>query len=727
METAHSRPTCTFIPFQERSNILRGPMSQNSRDFVDGFDRRMITHRRVWSTCFLRMQEVLREIQKPIVSNVVDAIRNAHKNVLPGLPHLEIPFITVSGHNIVQNITQQLISSRDENDGQTPRRGRTVSRTTVGPACVAHVYPSGCTTLTLAMQTIATELSKFGARAHQAQGKVGARLTTYDINNITCWYNAMAHGTTSPPTIVILFHDFEQCNIGVIQDLLHIFSRHLHKLPVVLLAASSSTSIGTYLSTAYTRSTLSLVRFQHFSGASGIEVVEELITKTFFDPTFSPDIMIGPAMIQYIEERASTTDNSIDGIFTALQLAHLKHFNSPLALLAQDELLGTRSMKEALSLLSLPSSFQFLDSLLMRILAGWRANASSMTDELPSLTIEGLLAFVAEARRQFRVKLLGVKYSYSCLRLLQKWFSDNGYKATATATSGSQVPSSLETMRDVLSGRVNKDLKHFIMSISKLRLEKLMALLLQLDTFFEGIDRGEEDDNDSTSRKIMNLKQQLISYVEAARLANEEIDTAHPRDPRVVEAAQSLSQILSEFFDARVQPLDAESTTLWDVWYMGSAPFPTNFLDPAPRASVVGALLYPHLYIPPDATKNPDEAEVTSKGGKRTQLWQLPDTSILFWRYLEGGRMLNVYDWYESFKQVVDVQRGNSAAEELSTERGADKTAKSADADEDDEERDGLETQARFMRALHELDFLGFVKHTGRKADHIVRTAFDQE
>jgi origin recognition complex subunit 3 len=36
-----------------------------------------------------------------------------------------------------------------------------------------------------------------------------------------------------------------------------------------------------------------------------------------------------------------------------------------------------------------------------------------------------------------------------------------------------------------------------------------------------------------------------------------------------------------------------------------------------------------------------------------------------------------------------------------------------------------LEVQARFIRALHELDYLGFVKHTGRKRDHVLRTVFE--
>jgi origin recognition complex subunit 3 len=29
--------------------------------------------------------------------------------------------------------------------------------------------------------------------------------------------------------------------------------------------------------------------------------------------------------------------------------------------------------------------------------------------------------------------------------------------------------------------------------------------------------------------------------------------------------------------------------------------------------------------------------------------------------------------------------------------------------------------QARFARAISELQFLGFIKHTGRKADHVAR------
>jgi origin recognition complex subunit 3 len=95
-------------------------------------------------------------------------------------------------------------------------------------------------------------------------------------------------------------------------------------------------------------------------------------------------------------------------------------------------------------------------------------------------------------------------------------------------------------------------------------------------------------------------------------------------------------------------------------------------------------------------------------------MWKLPDASILFRRYLEAGRMINVYDWYESFSQVIESQRSHLAppAEE------------NGHVDEEEEEWK-MHVQARFVRALHTLDYVGLVKHTGRKAEHVMRTVYD--
>lgn len=120
-----------------------------------------------------------------------------------------------------------------------------------------------------------------------------------------------------------------------------------------------------------------------------------------------------------------------------------------------------------------------------------------------------------------------------------------------------------------------------------------------------------------------------------------------------------------------------------------------------------------------------DNHDVANSAPK--SIWEFPDTSILFKRYLDSGKMINVYDWFESFKSVLDSQRthlketGNATSPR---KRGKGK-AKQAQPEIIDEEKWTVEVQARFVRAMHELDYLGFIKHTGRKADHLIRTVFD--
>ena len=92
--------------------------------------------------------------------------------------------------------------------------------------------------------------------------------------------------------------------------------------------------------------------------------------------------------------------------------------------------------------------------------------------------------------------------------------------------------------------------------------------------------------------------------------------------------------------------------------------------------------------------------------------------------------MINLYDLFESFGAVLDLQKEHSCENvTMSTDRSILQGEQKASADEvvsmDNEEEWQIEVQARFMRALHELDYMGFIKHTGRKADHIVRTIYD--
>ena len=163
---------------------------------------------------------------------------------------------------------------------------------------------------------------------------------------------------------------------------------------------------------------------------------------------------------------------------------------------------------------------------------------------------------------------------------------------------------------------------------------------------------------------------------------------------------------------------------MYDTWYTANGPIPIEILNPSVKSSVLAGLLRPYAFTR------------SQQGPRDLDLSSLPDISILFKRYLDSGRLINVYDWFESFKSVLDVQKeerrerkgkGGGKGKGKKEKKGKRKrnALESEPEEEEDEEEWKLQVQARFMRALHELDHLGFLLHTGRKEEHVQRTVFD--
>ena len=92
-----------------------------------------------------------------------------------------------------------------------------------------------------------------------------------------------------------------------------------------------------------------------------------------------------------------------------------------------------------------------------------------------------------------------------------------------------------------------------------------------------------------------------------------------------------------------------------------------------------------------------------------------------------------MWDWYQSFVVVCESQREKSKKASPSKGKQASRDAaqeKGKGKDRDVEDEDGqwaLETHARFIRALHELDHIGLIRHTGRKKDCVIRTVWEGE
>ncbi|KAJ7253388.1 hypothetical protein B0H12DRAFT_1071502 [Mycena haematopus] len=178
--------------------------------------------------------------------------------------------------------------------------------------------------------------------------------------------------------------------------------------------------------------------------------------------------------------------------------------------------------------------------------------------------------------------------------------------------------------------------------------------------------------------------------------------------PRPESDNPDVADLLETFLTDLLQPLET-STALWSVWYTGFTPFPSEMLNPALRSSIFSGLSFPHAYTGQNLVPEDEES-----------LEDLPDTSILFKGYVKAGKMINIYDWFDHFRTVLEGQRARAA-------KGKGKGKKTVNDEGMEDDRWQLSVQARFMRALHELDYLGLIKHTGRggggrKGEYVLRT-----
>lgn len=119
-------------------------------------------------------------------------------------------------------------------------------------------------------------------------------------------------------------------------------------------------------------------------------------------------------------------------------------------------------------------------------------------------------------------------------------------------------------------------------------------------------------------------------------------------------------------------------------------------LQGTPRAAVQKALQAPHLYIDCPSLKIEDLNEIPAT---------LPDVCIAYKLHLECGRYINLVDWFQCWLSIV----------------------KSEDGDGDDDKSDDVDPRlhARFNRAVSELQFLGFVRPSKRKTDHVERLTWN--
>ncbi|XP_076287775.1 origin recognition complex subunit 3 [Lasioglossum baleicum] len=215
---------------------------------------------------------------------------------------------------------------------------------------------------------------------------------------------------------------------------------------------------------------------------------------------------------------------------------------------------------------------------------------------------------------------------------------------------------------------------------------------------------------DSILRKTRTDLEAHVATIEAASLeadatSKEVLSTdaklnRHQLKEKLLKMSQTHSR--SPYKRAQMEVIDYLDQKVFGTFLINPSRVPANeifcFSDGASakqhirgslRAAIHSGLNDPQIYLNCECCKLENDDAIPSS---------LPDLSIIYKLHLESRKLINMYDWLQAFLIIADPK--SSGREK----RDVDPTL-----------------QARFTQAVAELEFLGFIKSSRKKTDHVKR------
>ncbi|XP_054909338.1 origin recognition complex subunit 3 [Poeciliopsis prolifica] len=498
------------------------------------------------------------------------------------------------------------------------------------------------------------------------------------------------------PPVVIIFKDLEAFNPKVLQDFILICSRYLDRLPLTFIfgIATSPSTVQRMLP----HSVSSLLCIELFQSLSCTQHLTTVIDKLILTHSF-PFKLNGKVM-QVLVSIFLYHDFSVRNFIKGLQLALLEHFHSqPLSSLccrkkeAQIQLqqLGAGDLER---IRQLPSFNRFLKEQEQQEQDNLRTDDAYLKEVCQKL-LKGLHKYhknyypILRCLHTLTSALprypLGKQIRELHLICQEKnvWDSEEYQSAMKLLKmlAKDELISLLQKCAEVLQPLKSKKMKNALV-----QLEELLDKLKQLNAAAELAPSMEE----RLTSPLKNLQKKTDLF----QLQKTLLEMNESRRSKRMSPFEVLRNEAVEFVDALVKNHLAppESKPLYEVCYYSSSATVRRHLNATPRTSIQAALSNPSCYIQNDSLKSEDGSVSNAA----------PDICIAHKLHLECGRLINLYDWLQAYSTVVSAAEGN-------------------DPDSDGFGKVDEVKHARFIRAVSEMEFLGFIKATKKKTDHVAR------
>ncbi|XP_060735997.1 origin recognition complex subunit 3 isoform X1 [Tachysurus vachellii] len=498
----------------------------------------------------------------------------------------------------------------------------------------------------------------------------------------------------SPP-ILVIFKDFEAFNPRVLQDFIVICSRYIQELPLIFIfgIATSPSTIQHMLP----HSVSSLLCIELFQSLSCTQHLATVIDKLILTSQYP--FKLSGKVLQVLVSIFLYHDFSVRNFVKGLQLALLEHFHSqPLSVLCceKKEFLACAqklSHQDVEMVRHLPSFMRYVDS------QDTQEQVQLLTsDEHVKVVCQKLLKDLRKYHKNYYPMLrclhtltsslpkypLGKQIRELHISCLEKniW-ETNEYESAMQLLrllAKDELVTTLRKCVDILKSGKTKKMKSALHE-----LEDYLVKFEQLDSMYV---------EDLNEEEVTSPGKDLQKKTDLFQLQKTLLEMKGSRRSKKMSPFELLRNETLGVLDGLVRShlTPPELQPLYEVCYYSSSAILRRHLNATPRTSIQTALNHPFYYL----------QNVSLKTDAGTVSNAAPDICVAYKLHLECGRLINLYDWLEAYATVASAAEGK---------------------DPDSEEYGKVDElkHARFIQAVSELEFLGFVKSTKQKTDHVAR------
>ncbi|KAF9583501.1 Origin recognition complex subunit 3 [Lunasporangiospora selenospora] len=645
-----------------------------------------------------------------------------------------------------------------------------IPRTSRSRNHVVILQSKDCANLKSALKSMIDQFLALEVEGTTNPHSEGLRLQNYDMIVLERWYQSLCNssqhrnqeGTESEQqqspteTLVVIIQDFESFDQLSLQDLLTICSNYQDRIPFVFLMGLA-TSIDA-LHQGLPKSVMCMLQTRKFQMQQSSECLTTIIEDLFIQANVG--LMVGPLPLKQLIDQFMHYNFSVGGFVANLKVQYLlvesKVESDPQEvemLLKDDEFLTLQIPEWAQEIRTYRSNFSLMFEFLWFVQSQFSISILKRSKRtLYFMALEGTLT--DSSHMTFLLSLVRKMNSNSMMVFVEEW---------------------LELFKNSKHNRLNQDreqedpMDKEIAVIQSIR-DRLMSLLdvVSEDSVTsssepeDNVENVEDEEGAMDGKEVVEGTTELLlsndgikaPIIKKRKLVSLNANDAESRQTRIAKKTRETARLPKGALGAYtllVKEIDETIARLFstylgcytrlslnEVFYYSQVTIQQKAFLPQPRASVQMALGQPEQYLNCECCQR--DAAAAGSSPAELVLPTQHDACILYKLYVECGRMINMFDWFTAFGMILE--RGQPSRASNKSARGKTALAKKkatlkrrrsgagvhSEDDMDQDEQDGHEgrldqeeVQARFISGVAELQFMGFIKPTSRKTDHVMR------